>query len=171
MQRRNFTVAAKVSTIVAMGASVGTDFPDVCRNSMYIPGSSLPYTRTDVPSIATFNEAMATYQPGVEMHQWALEAWAMGTMLRDYLDEAGPAPTRAGFNEWIAALDGYTADGIMTGLSYAPVDYDQPTLPDCTTIAQWQDSAPGGWTTATNPDPTCYPDAFNYGSAVREDGD
>ena len=46
MARRQFTVAAKVTTVVGYSAEVGTAFNDTCRNSMFIAGDSIPYTTT-----------------------------------------------------------------------------------------------------------------------------
>jgi branched-chain amino acid transport system substrate-binding protein len=172
MARRGFTVAAKVSTIVAFGESIGTDFNETCRNSIYITGDSRPYTDTSVPIIAEFNEAMDRYQPGVELHQWALEAWAMAIMLRDYLVAAGPAPTRAGFEEFLRGLDDFTAEGITKGdqVDYRPRDYDSPTRRHCFSLARWQDDAPGGWVLTAGEFPICYDDALQYGTPVREQG-
>jgi branched-chain amino acid transport system substrate-binding protein len=173
MARRNFSVPAKVSTPVAFGESVGTDFDPICRNSVFIPGFSRPYTSTDVPIIAAFNDAMATYQPGQPLHQWALEAWVMGLQLRDYLLTAGPAPTRTGFEDWLRAMRDYSAEGIMIGegIDYRPQDYSTPTRRECITIARWQDDAPGGWVQATAQFPTCYDDAQQYLTPVRDQGD
>ncbi|MGH9136705.1 MAG: ABC transporter substrate-binding protein, partial [Acidimicrobiales bacterium] len=171
MARRGFTVPAKVSTVVAFGDSIGTDFNETCRNSIFISGSSRAYTDTSVPIIAEFNEAMARYQPGIELHQWALETWAQGIMLRDYLLAAGPAPTRAGFEDHLRSVDDFTGEGIMVGdqIDYQPRDYDSPTRRHCFSLARWQDSA-GGWVEAPGSFPTCYDDARQYGTPVRDQG-
>lgn len=172
MARRGFTVPAKMSTIVAFGESIGTDFNETCRNSIFISGDSRPYNDTSVPIIAEFNEAMDRYQPGVELHQWALESWAQGIMLRDYLLAAGPAPTRAGFEDFLRNLDDFTAEGITKGdqVDYRPRDYDSPTRRHCFGLARWQDSAEGGWVIATGEFPFCYDDALQYGTPVHEQG-
>lgn len=170
MARRQFTVAAKVTTIVGYGDEVGTAFNDACRNSIYITGDSIPYTTTSVPIIAAFNEAMAQYQPGKALHQWALEAWALATMVRDGVGSMGPAPTRAGFEAWIRAQDNFTADGIMKGISYLPEDYSEPRARHCFAIARWQD-ATGGFSLVNPPFPQCYEDSRRFGTPVRENGD
>jgi branched-chain amino acid transport system substrate-binding protein len=171
MARRSFSVPAKLSTVVAFGDSIGTDFNETCRNSYFISGHSRAYSDTSVPAIAEFNEAMERYQPGVELHQWALEAWVQGIMLRDYLVAAGPAPTRAGFEEFLMNLDDFTGDGIMKGdsVDYRPRDYDSPTRRHCFALSRWQDSA-GGWVEATGQFPFCYDDAKQYPTPVREQG-
>jgi branched-chain amino acid transport system substrate-binding protein len=170
MARRQFTVAAKVTTIVGYGDEVGTTINDACRNSTYIPGDSIPYSTTSVPIIAAFNEAMAQYQPDKPLHQWELEAWALATMVRDGVGSMGPAPTRAGFEEWIRAQDNFTADGIMNGISYLPDDFSQPRARDCFAIARWQDST-GGFSLVNPPFPQCYEDSQRYGTPARENGD
>src|SRR5205085_697733 len=40
MERRKFSVAAKVSTVVSMGDAVGTTYNNTCRNSVFIPRST-----------------------------------------------------------------------------------------------------------------------------------
>ena len=64
MARRKFTVTAKVSTVVSMGDKVGTAYNDTCRNSVFVPGSTIPYTQTSVPEVKAFRDAFARYQPG-----------------------------------------------------------------------------------------------------------
>lgn len=169
MARRTFTVAAKVSTVVSFGQKVGTTYNDTCRNSVFIPGESTPYTSTNIPEVAAFRAAFAKYQPGKELHQWALEAWAQGQMVAEGIRGMGPAPTRKGLEDFLRGLDKYTAGGIFVGLDWRPVDYSQPTTKDCFTIARWQDNQ-GGWVRATEQFPFCYPDAKQYGSTALEQG-
>jgi branched-chain amino acid transport system substrate-binding protein len=169
MERRDFTVKAKVSTIVSQGDTVGDRYNATCRNSVYITGDSRPYTQTAVPSIKAFRDAYKRYQPGQPLHQWALEAWAIGTMFRDVMKGMGPAPTRKGLTAALDKLNGYQAEGVMTGTSYVPYDYSKPRGQDCFTVARWQDSK-GGWVEATNKFPFCYPDAHLYGTPVSEQG-
>lgn len=169
MARRQFTVKAKVSTIVSFGDSVGNDYNDTCRNSVYIVGESIPYTTTSVPAVAEFRSAFAKYQPGQEVHQWALEAWAQATMVADGVRAMGATPTRKGLEDHLRGLRRYTAGGIMGGLEYVPMDYSKPTAQDCFTIARWLDSK-HGWVQATNKFPFCYADAKQYGTPALEQG-
>jgi branched-chain amino acid transport system substrate-binding protein len=169
MARRNFSVVAKVSTVVSFGAKVGTNYNDTCRNSVFIPGDSIPFT-ANVPAVAEFRNAFAKYQPGQELHQWALEAWAQATLVADAVRSMGPAPTRKGLEDFLRNMRKYTANGIMTGLDYAsPADYSTPTTEDCFTIARWLDDK-GGWIQATERFPFCYPDAKQYSSQPLEQG-
>ncbi len=169
MARRRFSVEAKVSTIVSMGDSVGNDYNDTCRNSVYIAGSSIPYTATSVPAVAEFRQAFGRYQPGQEVHQWALEAWAQGTMVAEGIAGMGPAPTRKGLEDYLRGLRKYSAGGIMTGIEYVPANLDAPTREHCFSIARWQDSQKG-WVEATGRFPFCYPDAKQYATPAAEQG-
>jgi len=171
MQRYKFSVPAKVSTVVAYGDAVGTDFSDVCRNSVYITGTTVTYSDTSNPGVAAFRDAFATYQPGAQLHQWSLEGWGAGLMLTDYLNTAGATPTRAGFEQWLNSLQDYTYDGLTAPISYQPGDVHAPTVRDCFTIAQWQDSV-GGWIQRTAaPGYECYDDAIQFRTPVSERGD
>lgn len=169
MARRQFSVTAKVSTIVSFGDSVGNDYNDTCRNSVFITGQSRAYTATDVPAIAEFREAYSRYQPGLEVHQWALEAWAQAKLVAEGVASMGPAPTRAGLEEFFRGLRKYTGDGVLVGLQWVPVDYNRATAEHCFSIARWLDSE-GGWVEATERFPFCYPDAHQYGTPALEDG-
>jgi len=169
MARRNFSVVAKVSTVVSFGEKVGTTYNDTCRNSVFIPGQSIPYTATDVPAVAEFRSAFAKYQPGKEVHQWALEVWAQATMVSEGIAKLGPAPTRKGLEDYLRGLSKYQAGGIMVGLQYKPLDYSRTTVEDCFTIARWQDDK-GGWVQATERFPFCYPDAKQFGTDALEQG-
>lgn len=169
MERRRFKPTAKVSTIVSMGQSVGDDYNDTCRNIVFVTGSSIAYTATSVPAVAEFRQAFAKYQPGQELHQWALEAWAMGRLMADGIAAMGPAPTRKGLEGYFNGLNRYTAGGIMVPVEYKRIDYATPTREHCFSIARWLDSK-GGWTEATSTFPFCYRDAKQYGTPALEQG-
>jgi hypothetical protein len=168
MARRQFEPKAKVSTVVSFGDSVGNDYNDTCRNIVFIPGDSIPYTRTDVPAVKEFRDAYARYQPGMELHQWALEGWFQAGLLAEAVRSMGPAPTRAGLEEFLRAMRDYTGGGIHTGLEYGTTDYSKPTAEDCFAMARWLDDK-GGWTLASS-FPFCYPDAKVYGTTALEQG-
>jgi branched-chain amino acid transport system substrate-binding protein len=167
MARRQFSVKAKVSTVVSFGQKVGTTYNDTCRNSVYIPGESIPYT-ANVPAVATFRAAFAKYQPGKELHQWALEAWMQAQMVAEGIAKMGAAPTRKGLEDHLRGLTKYSG-GVLVGLDWRPVDYSKPTNEDCFTIARWQDDK-GGWVQATEKFPFCYADAKQFTSPALEQG-
>jgi branched-chain amino acid transport system substrate-binding protein len=167
--RYGYQPKAKVSTIVAYGDSVGTDFAEICRDVYYIGGNTRTYADTSFPGVKLFRDAFARYKPGVEVHQWALEGWLSGQGFAEAVESMGAKPTRKGLEDWLRGLKGYTHNGMQTAFDYQPIDYSQPTLPDCITIAQWQDSQKG-WVQRAGPD-TCYPDAKNYPTTPAEQGD
>jgi branched-chain amino acid transport system substrate-binding protein len=169
MARRNFKVKAKVSTPVVQGDRVGTDYNDTCRNSVYVINSSRPYTTTSVPSIATFRTAYARYQPGLPVHQWALESWGLATMFADGVASMGAAPTRAGLERWLNAQIEYKAGGMFVGLDWEKFDPTAPKVEDCFVVSRWLDSK-GGWAEATDKFPYCYPDAHQFLSRALEQG-
>ncbi len=170
MARRGFKPKAKVSTVVVMGEALGQQYNDTCRNIVYVSTESLPYT-SNQPEIATFRDAYARYQPGLPLHQWAMEAWAMGNITRDAIESMGPAPTRAGFLKYLDTMPPNTAGGIMVGTVFRPdaYAYTAPTAKDCFAVARYQESK-GGWVAASNPFPFCYPDAKNVATPAREQG-
>jgi branched-chain amino acid transport system substrate-binding protein len=168
MERRSFTVAAKVSTIPLMGDSLGQNFGPACRPVTYVIGDSLPYTDTSVPFIAAYRDAMAQYQRGQELHQWGLEAWAMGQILQDYLVAAGPAPTRQGFMDTMNAFEGAAPAGIMTPTLQYHQDLSATTTRDCVSVSRWDDGV-GTWVVGAA-FPYCVDDAQVYYSPVAEQG-
>jgi branched-chain amino acid transport system substrate-binding protein len=172
MGRRGYSPKAKLSTVVSYAQSVGTDFNETCRRVAYISGDSLPYDMVSVPEIAEFRDAYARYQPGAEVHQWALEAWGLGNMVADAVISMGAAPTREGLEAWLEAQVAYTANGIFEGgdtIRYEAVDPSAQTGRYCFTIARW-DEASTGFVLATAQQPFCYDDAIQYLTAVREQG-
>ncbi|MEY2472174.1 MAG: branched-chain amino acid transport system substrate-binding protein [Actinomycetota bacterium] len=169
MARRNFSVKAKVSTPVSEGERVGEDYNDTCRNSVYVVNSSRVYTATDVPEVAKFRQAYARYQPGLPLHQWAMESWALATMFAEGVTSMGGAPTRAGLEKWLNGLVKYKANGMLLGLDWGKFDPTAPRIEDCFAVAHWQDSK-GGWVEATDHVPFCYPDAHQFLSKALEQG-
>jgi branched-chain amino acid transport system substrate-binding protein len=169
MARRNFQPKAKVSTIVSMGDRVGTDYNDTCRNSVFIINQSLPYTKTSVPEIARMRQAYARYQPGLDMHQWALESWALANMVAEGILSMGASPTRVGLEKWLNALVQYKGNGIYVGLDWGKSNPAATRVEDCFTIARWLDSKEG-WTDATDKFPFCYPDAHQFLTKAAEQG-
>ncbi len=167
MARRRFTVKAKVSTIVSMGDTVGNDYNDTCRNVVFIPGQTLNYQQTAVPEIAKFRNAYKKYQPGLPVHQWALEGWMIGNLFKSYADTG--SPTRKGFVSYLNGLKSYRADGMDVGLDWGKTDPSATRINDCFTISRWLDSEKG-WTEATNKFPYCVPDAFQFLTPALEQG-
>jgi ABC-type branched-subunit amino acid transport system substrate-binding protein len=181
MQRYNLTVKAKVSTVVSYGDEIGTDFSDVCRNSIFISGDTASYDAVDNPAVKEFRDAFATYEPDAPLHQWSLEGWMAGKSLVDALNTMGAAPTRAGLEAWLAGLKGYTNGGLSIPLDYQQIDY--PSIyaqeqaqnqglyqNDCTMIAQWQDDKQG-WVQRTPPGGACFNNTWVFPTPASDQGD
>ena len=170
MARRQFVPKGKVSTVVAMGAAVGANYNETCRNVIFIPTESLAYTVAH-PEVRTFRDAYARYQPGLPLHQWALEAWAMGNITADAMAAMGATPTRAGYIDFLDRMEANDAKGIMVGTDFRPgsYSYTTPTSRDCFGVARWLDDR-GGWVMASDPFPFCYDDARNVTTAAQEQG-
>ncbi|HEU5085748.1 MAG TPA: ABC transporter substrate-binding protein [Acidimicrobiales bacterium] len=167
MARRGFQPKAKVSTVVVMGDSLGENYNDTCRDIVHVPVEARPYS-SDHPPIAAFRDAYARYQPGLPLHQWALEAWVMGEVTAQAIESMAAAPTRKGFIDHLNTMPANDVGGIVVGMDFRPeaYDYRSPTSKDCLGIARWQGD---GWTLASE-FPLCYPDAKNVSTAAREQG-
>lgn len=172
MQRKGLSVKAKVSTVVSYGDEIGTDFSDICRNSIFISGDTMSYSDRSNPAVDEFRTAFDTYQPGQPLHQWALEGWMAGKALTEALNSMGAAPTRKGLEDWLRALNGYTNGGLSVPEDYIVKDYpNQPTADnDCTSIAQWSDEQ-HGWIQRTGPQGDCYNGTFQYPTPATDRGD
>ncbi len=169
MSSRDFEPVAKVSTVVILGDGVDANYDETCRNKLFVPVESRPYTQTS-GEIGAFRDAYTRYQPGLPFHQWALEAWAQGNIARDAIESMGPAPTRDGFIEFLDTMPPNDGGGIMIGTAFGPdqPDVDAPTNKDCFGFARWLDSK-GGWHLASE-FPFCYPDAKTLRSPASEQG-
>ena len=181
MQRYNLTVKAKVSTVVSYGDEIGTDFSDVCRNSIYITGSTVSYDAVSNPAVKEFRDAFATYEPDAPLHQWSLEGWMAGKAFVDAISSMGAAPTRAGLVSWLNGQKGYTNGGLSIPIDWQVKDYpgiwaqeqaqNQGLYPaDCTSIAQWQDDQQG-WVQRTGPQGDCYDGTWVYPTKAGDRGD
>jgi branched-chain amino acid transport system substrate-binding protein len=169
MSRNGFVPKAKVSTIVAMGQSVGSDLPRDCRNVVYVTHDSANAWDTANPVVRAFRADFARYKPRDPLHQWALEGWAIGRLFGEALAAMGPAPTRAGLEAWLRGLDDYTGGGLWNPMDWRPANYDVPTMKDCVAVSRWQDAG-GGFVTQAPPG-TCYPDAKLVATDPAEQGD
>jgi branched-chain amino acid transport system substrate-binding protein len=140
-------IKAKVTTVEGWSQDVGTSaWSTGCRNLIYGWDRSDAYSDTGNPAIKQFVDAFNTYEKpqGYTMAQWSVDGWLAGQMLVDYLNQAGAAPTRTGFMEWLNSIKPYTYDA--HGLVSNSDTWWQPAAhPEnrsrCWAIAQWQDSA------------------------------
>ena len=141
MDRQNFKVTAKVSTIQAWSQAVGSSFHAPCRDSVYAWGYSVPYSDTSNPAVQQFLADVDKYNPGLKpkMHQWTLEGYGMGLLFGEGIKSLGATPTRAGFLQWLRGLKGYTHGGLHGPHDWQLPDFKNPAT-ECTSIVQW-DSA------------------------------
>ena len=172
MARRQFKPLAKLTQVPAFGEAVRTTLNDTCRPITYILGFSRPYNTTSVPFIAAFNTAMRRYEPGKELHQWALEAWVQGEVVRQALVALGPSPTRETFEAFLERPEGTMIPGVLAvplAWLHVPEAATTTSADGCFSIARWDDDAPGGW---INPSgfPYCVEQAKVYLSPVAEQG-
>lgn len=158
---------AKVSTIEAWSQKVGSDFSSPCRNFVYSPGNSDPYSDTSNPVVQQFRADFAKYQPGRFLHQWAAEGYSMGLEFQRAAESMGANLTRKGYMAWLNGLSRYTLDGFTRPFDYKPIN-PAGTTNDCFSIVQWDDGAQTFKTLA--PVSTCYPDAKWAGVAATDDG-
>ena len=102
MARRQFKVKAKVSTVVSMGDSVGNDYNDTCRNCVYIPGDSIPYTRHQRPGRRRVpRRPSPSTSPARSSTSGRSRRGPRATMVADGVRRMGPAPTRKGLEDFL----------------------------------------------------------------------
>ena len=160
MDRQGFTVPVKYSTVEVFGQPVG-QWSSPCRDSVYSSDDSDPYSDTANPVVAQFRKDFSTYEPNAQLHQWALDGYALGVLLGDALKSMGASPTRAGFIKWMdswkqpqAGGPGYTYQGLLQQESWQQEDPSKP-VPICLSMAQWNDAA-GTFVTLAKQENTCY---------------
>jgi hypothetical protein len=141
MDRGSFTVAAKVSTIEAWSAKVGSDFSAPCRNSVYSTGLTAPYSDKSNPVVGKFLDDFNKYQPGRFLHQWSAEGWGMGLEFQHAAESMGPNLTRKGFMAWLNNLHAYNLDGFSRPHDYGPINTSGPVPNDCFSVVHWNDGA------------------------------
>jgi branched-chain amino acid transport system substrate-binding protein len=167
MARRGFSPKAKLTTVVGIDARIGQNYNEACRNVIFSNGPSLPFTHNH-PEVARFRDAYARFQPGLPLHQWALEAWGLGNIFAEAMEAMGPAPTRDGFVEFLNTMPPNDAGGIMIGREYHVPPYPQDRAEDCFHVVRWLDDQ-GGWVSASG-FPHCVPDAHVYYTPALEQG-
>lgn len=155
MDRYNFNVIAKVSTIEVWNQSLGTPaWSQHCRNEVYVTGGSASYADSANPAVAGYLKDYNAYGGGALQSQWTLEGYATGQMFTDGVAQLGGNVTRKGFISWLDGLDKYTDHGFFSPREYKVVPPSQ-MVQDCNIFAQWQDQA--GTFVTRAPLDTCYP--------------
>jgi hypothetical protein len=140
-------IKAKVTTVEGWNQDVGTPaWSTGCRNIIFAGGRTAAYSDTGNPAVKQFVDAFNTYEKpqGASMAQWSLDGWTTGQIMVDYLNQAGGAPTRKGFIQWLDGIpaDSYNAHGLITATAAWWQNYQHPqNRNQCYTVVQWQDSA------------------------------
>jgi branched-chain amino acid transport system substrate-binding protein len=167
MSRRGFQPRAKVTTVVGYDSRIGQNYNETCRNVIFTANPTRPFT-SDHPEVVRFRQAFERFQPGLPLHQWAVDAWAIGNVFADGIEAMGPAPTRDGFVEWLNTMEPNDARGLRLPLDYRVPPYPEERAEDCFAIHRWLD-AEGGWVLASG-FPSCVPDAHVFYAPVLEQG-
>ena len=171
LERRKYDVKAKVTTVVGLSESVGRDFNERCRNVMFIAGNTPAFSATQFPGVAEFRQAFSTFQPGVELHQWALEGWLIAKMFQDGMEQLGGDPTRVDLIDLFnARSEEQLIEGVLISGAFQPGNFEAERVRQCTVINRWLDDR-GGWVVASDPFPLCYDDAIQFFTKVSERGD
>lgn len=172
MDRQGFTVPVKMSTVEVFGQGVG-QWSSPCRDSVYSTDASEPYSDTSNPIVAQFRKDFSTYEPHAQLHQWALDGYALGILFGDAVKSMGANPTRAGLLKWMnswkqpqAGGPGYSYDGLADPVAWTPQNYGAPS-PACGAVAHWNDAA-GTFVTDAKIG-TCYNMPW-YGTPFSPDG-
>jgi hypothetical protein len=140
-------IKAKVTTVEGWSQDVGTPaWSTGCRNIIFATGRTDAYSDTGSPAVKQFVDAFNNYEKpqGYTMAQWSLDGWTAGQMLVDYLNQAGPAPTRKGFIQWLDGIQPYTYDahGLITSSATWWGNVKHPNVRNqCYVAVQWQDTA------------------------------
>ncbi len=141
-------IKAKVTTVEGVSQHLvdpGAWSPG-CRNIIYGSGRTDAYSDTGNPAVKQFVDAFNTYEKpqGAVMAQWSLDGWTVAQVLVDYLNQAGAAPTRKGFIQWLDSIQPYTYDAhglISSSATWWGNAHHPITRKQCNAVAQWQDSA------------------------------
>jgi ABC-type branched-subunit amino acid transport system substrate-binding protein len=140
-------IKAKVTTVEGWSQDVGTPaWSTGCRNIIFSTNRTDAYSDTGNPAVKQFVDAFNTYErpQGYTMAQWSLDGWTAGQMFVDYLSQAGGAPTRKGFIQWMDSIQPYTYDAhglITSSATWWQYTHHPENRNQCFSVAQWQDSA------------------------------
>jgi hypothetical protein len=151
MERQGFLPKAKASTVAVFGHEIRDQVTGPSKNSLYIPGETLPYTDSS-PAVVNFVKQFKRYFPGKKQHIWNVEGYRGALMFGDSIAALGANVTRQGMMDWLNALVNYDPHGLGTKVDFklrGPSYYQTASPPPtCLTMAHFQDSdffsTPGG---------------------------
>ncbi len=163
MQRNDFSVKAKVGIVSSWSRRVKDQFTDICKQSMYVWGETIPYNQ-NTKEVQRFRQAMHDVYQGqldTTLHEWHLEGWLAAKMFTDAVQRLGANVTRKGVVDWLNTFTpdhGYGGGGLIVPQAWTSIDYDNvTTVHECIAVGKWdmnkQDffAVPQGY-------PVCYDD-------------
>jgi len=143
MDRYGIKVKAKESTIEVWSQDVGSSgWSRPCRDSVFVTGSTAPYSDQTVAVVAQFRQDYNIYAHGALLHQWAVDGYAAAQIFGDAVTAMGSSPTRQGFIAWLDAIrpNTYTDHGFFHDVDWTRRSHPA-TKSSCDSVAQWQESA------------------------------
>ena len=147
MDEAGVRVTAKVTNVQNWNAAVADEYAKspVCRNALWVTGSSRNYEDTDHPAVREFREAIRGTLKGRPLAQWQLEGWAAAKWFADAAKSCGTELTRACVERYLNRPEPYTADGLLLPVRFEHLKEPPKTRKTCLSVARWQDNH--GWVT------------------------
>ncbi|WP_418956238.1 ABC transporter substrate-binding protein [Streptomyces tritici] len=140
-------VTAKVTNVQNWNSAVPQDYArsPVCRNALWVTGSSRNYEDTDHPAVKAFREGVRGTLKGRPLSQWQLEGWAAAMWFTDAARSCAGALTRACVERYLNRPEPYTAGGLLLPVRFERLDEPPKARRTCLSVARWQDGR--GWVT------------------------
>ncbi|MEU8527854.1 MULTISPECIES: ABC transporter substrate-binding protein [Streptomyces] len=147
MDEARVEVTAKVTNVQNWNAAVPEEYAKspVCRNALWVTGSSRNYEDTDQPAVRAFREGIRGTLKGRPLAQWQLEGWAAAMWFTDAAKSCGADLTRACVERFLNRPEPYTADGLLLPVRFEHLAEPPKTRDTCMSVARWQDNH--GWVT------------------------
>ena len=146
-------VTAKVTNVQNWSSTVSRDYAKspVCRNALWVTGSSRNYADENQPAVREFREAMGQGP----LSQWQLEGWAAAMWFTDAARSclAEGSLTRACVERYVNRAEPYTARGLLLPVRFERLPEPPETRHTCLSVARWQDDR--GWVTQGDMDTDC----------------
>ncbi|MEU5985721.1 ABC transporter substrate-binding protein [Streptomyces sp. NPDC047434] len=146
-------VTAKVTNVQNWSSTVSRDYAKspVCRNTLWVTGSSRNYADEHHPAVREFREAMGEGP----VSQWQLEGWAAAMWFTDAARSclAEGSLTRACVERFVNRAEPYTARGLLLPVRFERLPEPPKTRHTCLSVARWQDDR--GWVSQGDMDTDC----------------
>ncbi|MFD6684230.1 ABC transporter substrate-binding protein, partial [Micromonospora parva] len=147
MDEAGVEVTAKVTNVQNWNGAVPEEYAKspVCRNALWVTGSSRNYEDTDQPAVRAFREGIRGTLKGRPLAQWQLEGWAAAMWFTDAAKSCGADLARACVERFLNRPEPYTADGLLLPVRFEHLAEPPKTRDTCLSVARWQDNH--GWVT------------------------